>query len=389
MSDFYRKSKKSAHPTSRKQGGVRIINGKPKKKHPVRLPTNRMTKESTRIRQIVDLYITSTLPEEVAGSVQMWLTSGVHAEEKSQALEDVYHRIDAGFDKEAYRSLESVWDKLGFPEEAKCGMNELRAAEVGHERPVARKVSLRRTLLRAAAVLFPVLLVAGAAYYFVAGRPDNTPQTAGVFVPDSLVTGASAEGEINLADSSRVLLNSNSMLVYTDHRQAKLTGEGYFEIARDQDSPFVLTTENTVITVLGTGFNVEAYPGARVTTVTLYHGSVRFEAGGSALTLEPGQSASFDNATGQITVSDAEASRPEWIASRLNFDNEPMSDVFRALEWYYGVEIDWAGEPCANSLVSFVVYGDESIDTVMSNLSAISGDFGCEINGKRIKIKTR
>lgn len=108
-------------------------------------------------------------------------------------------------------------------------------------------------------------------------------------------------GEFNLqlSDNTRVHLNSGSSLRYPvrfagDIREVFLTGEGFFEVTKDEERPFVVKTEEVDVRVLGTSFNVNAYPDEKVVATTLVEGKVRVGYGSKNFDLDPGMQFVYD-----------------------------------------------------------------------------------------------
>lgn len=121
--------------------------------------------------------------------------------------------------------------------------------------------------------------------------------------PNKMNTLSTAKGEtyrVRLQDGSSVYLNAASSLTYpaslnrNGKRVVSLTGEGYFEIAKDKVHPFVVKTGNQEVEVLGTHFNVNAYGDERAITTTLLEGSVKVSAGKKQKVIKPGEQAQND-----------------------------------------------------------------------------------------------
>ena len=110
------------------------------------------------------------------------------------------------------------------------------------------------------------------------------------------VSAGAAISVITLPDQTKVTLNRYSSLTYPDRfkedrREVQLQGEAYFEVEKDARHPFVVKADPVEVEVLGTHFNVEAYPGDAEVKTTLLEGSVAVNApaGNSRITLSPGE----------------------------------------------------------------------------------------------------
>lgn len=155
-----------------------------------------------------------------------------------------------------------------------------------------------------------------------------------------------------LSDGSQVWMNSESTIEYYTNfsgqkRKIILSGEAYFEVARDENRPFVVIARNREITVLGTSFNVSAYEDDNVITTTLVEGVVEIKTPGVLLKLTPGNQAKIDE-NGLITTSEVDVSLyTSWTKGVFDFENMPLKDICMKLSRWYGVKFvfsDDAGE---------------------------------------------
>ncbi|MBC6608154.1 FecR domain-containing protein [Hymenobacter sp. BT188] len=152
--------------------------------------------------------------------------------------------------------------------------------------------------------------------------------------------------EIVLPDSSRVWLNEGSTLTYASkfdksERSVKLEGEAFFQVRRNPQQPFVVETGPATTKVLGTSFNLRAYPTDGAVELTVATGKVAFTSKqGTAAIVTPGYGAVLEKQTNRITkrrVADENAWA--WQSGQLRFAGQPLSEVLPALEHYYGVTI--------------------------------------------------
>jgi len=133
-------------------------------------------------------------------------------------------------------------------------------------------------------------------------------------------------------------------------RRVELTGEAYFEVAKDRSKPFFVTISGQAeVEALGTAFNVNAYNNESIIHTTLLEGSVRVKSkeGVSPAVLKPGQQARITEAAGvsahppAITVvSDTDIDKVmAWKNGTFNFDNAGLSEVMKQLERWYDLEV--------------------------------------------------
>ncbi len=158
---------------------------------------------------------------------------------------------------------------------------------------------------------------------------------------DMIRTPAGGQFQVTLSDGTRVWLNASSSLKYPESfsdsvRKVVLTGEGYFEVAKNASHPVYGNVGNNEVRVLGTHFNVNAYPDNSETVVTLAEGSVKLN--GSAL-LRPGQQGSIDN-TGKIRTGPADLETAlAWKDGQFIFKMTPLQDLMKQVSHWYDAKI--------------------------------------------------
>lgn len=157
--------------------------------------------------------------------------------------------------------------------------------------------------------------------------------------------------EIKLSDGTMVYLNSGSSLKYpetfmtTENRKVFLNGEAFFDIAKDKNHPFIVNNNNDLdIKVLGTKFNISAYPEDNTTDIVLVEGSVKMQPLGfqdeNSLVLKPGYKGSFNNLEKNIRTKQVNTSiYTSWIKGNIVFRNTPFSNIIKKLERHYNVTI--------------------------------------------------
>lgn len=220
---------------------------------------------------------------------------------------------------------------------------------------------------------------------------------------------------ILLPDSSVVVLNRNSHLHIDrtfdpNHRSVRITGEGYFDIKHDPAHPFIVSTEAYTIHVLGTIFNVRAYPGEGITATALIRGKVEITTSHPSSTaervvLKPDQkfvlpkgkghikkrtsAAASDLEKGTVVVmqpgTEAEgAKETAWARKRIHVANMRLSEIGGQLEQWYGVDI------IIDSAVAdyryTATFEDETITKVLDVLQA-SYPFSYKVKGNTIHIE--
>lgn len=170
--------------------------------------------------------------------------------------------------------------------------------------------------------------------------------------PNASNTLSTAKGEtyqVRLPDGSLVYLNAASSLTYTPSliengkRVVKLTGEGYFEVAKDKQHPFVVKTDRQEVEVLGTHFNISSYPDDEAEKTTLLEGSVKLSAAGSSKVLKPGQQAKLLDGKIQINETDPDLA-VAWKNNEFVVESERIETIMKMIARWYNVEVIYVGE---------------------------------------------
>lgn len=206
---------------------------------------------------------------------------------------------------------------------------------------VRRTVSFRRYWMAAASV---VLLLIGFGTYFVTDR--NSPEWVAVATQPGQIM------DVYLPDSTQISLAGNSSIRYDkkaygkDRRVVEMRGKAFFQVTRNEARPFSVYTERTVVTVLGTSFQINEQPGG--TDVNVVTGKVSFGATCNEtdkVILTAGMSASYSPENREITIVQEEnLNNLAWKTRLLRFNDTPLDRVIDDLNECYQVKIvDKAG----------------------------------------------
>ncbi len=170
------------------------------------------------------------------------------------------------------------------------------------------------------------------------------------FVTNRLRIPRGGEYQLVLPDGSRVWLNSESEISYTvpfskSERHVDLTGEAYFEVAHDENKPFVVATSSQTIHVLGTHFNVSAYSEDKTIVTTLVEGKVRVDYENAKhntdfTLLEPNDQLTLDAETLTADLSKVDTHvYTAWKDGRFVFRGEPLESLLIKVSRWYDVEV--------------------------------------------------
>ncbi|WP_159470542.1 FecR family protein [Dyadobacter sp. 3J3] len=207
---------------------------------------------------------------------------------------------------------------------------------------------------------------------------------------NTINTPTGGQYEILLPDGSKVWLNSKSSLHFPTSfsgkvRQVELTGEGYFEISKNKEMPFIVEAGKTHIEVLGTHFNIMAYDNESVSKTTLLEGSVKVGNGETKKILNPGQQALIGS---QIRVRTADLDEAiAWKEGYFQFDNEDLTTIMRQLQRWYDVEVV-NEKQIPDKHFTAMISRNNTLSKVLKMLE-MSGELKFEIEDKRITIREK
>lgn len=251
--------------------------------------------------------------------------------------------------------LQKIWDtrtKENLVDQTQKSWNDVLAEieSTSDSNRIFKSITIypiAKQLLKVVAVL--VIIISG---YFTAqqfGIFDRKVQT--VISWNEKTTKMGEKWIVSLSDGSRIILNADSKVKYPAHfsnnlREVYLEGEAYFEIQHDSTRPFIVHSDKLTTKVLGTKFNVSAFPNEKEISVSLIEGKVEVakkeaDSEERIVILKPQQQlvynkvkeiSSFDQFDEQTTVG--------WKDNILKFDNEPLEKVFVELERAFGVKFE-------------------------------------------------
>ncbi|MEL7589353.1 MAG: FecR domain-containing protein [Prolixibacteraceae bacterium] len=217
---------------------------------------------------------------------------------------------------------------------------------------------------KVAAILFIPLLI-GCILWALQPLKSRQESFASIHSPQG------ARTEFTLPDGSTGWLNSGSMLTYpvefNNHREVTVKGEAYFKVVRQDGEPFHVKTDELSVRVLGTSFNVAAYPDEAEVNVILEKGKIKICGikNQPDYVVMPDEKFSYNlrRKTTKISQVDA-ASQLSWTRGLLLFRGEPLSEVMRKLGRWYNVDFEIRDKQLQN--YSFkATFKDEQLEEIL------------------------
>ncbi len=301
---------------------------------------------------VIIRFLTGCCSDQELEEVRAWINASEENAAELFRLEETYNRLRgmAMSGREVEKALTSVHSKI--------------------YRVRARRISMRRMMRYAAAVL--VLFVMGAGMWYFGGGVRHLDATEFIVAKASL----DSPREVTLSDSTKVWLNAGSSLRYPktfdgDVRRVELHGEGYFEVTKNKTKPFVVSGGAVDVRVLGTVFDFNVNSDRKIAEVSLIEGSVEVTEHRSSgkVMLLPGQKACVDYESGHIIVKNADVRLDAvWHNRLIPFYNADVREIANTLEQLYGVKIVVDAGIDINRTYSGQIMHKNDIDSVLNLL---------------------
>jgi transmembrane sensor len=206
---------------------------------------------------------------------------------------------------------------------------------------------------------------------------------------NTLSTGNGETYQLILSDGTAVWLNAGSSITFSTNlmesgkRRLQLSGEAYFEVAKDQSHPFIVTTANQEVEVLGTHFNINAYPEQEEIRTTLLEGSVDVKAYGRHQLLIPGTEALNTGESIKVNPADPQLA-VAWKNNKFVFNNEDIKSIMKEVARWYNVDVHYRGDIPDDAFEGSVSRFDR-ISKVLSILES-TGQVHFEVEGRTIYV---
>jgi ferric-dicitrate binding protein FerR (iron transport regulator) len=197
--------------------------------------------------------------------------------------------------------------------------------------------------------------------------------------------------KITLADGSSVVLNAGSkLLVPLDfgktERRLELQGEGFFEVTRNEKKSFIVKSGKQAVKVLGTKFNIRAYPDETVFETTLLEGVVEWTNHQNKYILQPGDELLYHVLAGTVEQQSVNGQKAKsWTQGKYDFQDAGIMKIASVLEKYYGVDVIYDEQAFRNKHYNGAINMDESLEHTMSILGLMM-EIKYEIKNEQVTI---
>jgi ferric-dicitrate binding protein FerR (iron transport regulator) len=267
-------------------------------------------------------------------------------------------------------------------------------------------------------LLWPMVGIAAAVVlvFFISRRPEVVKNEPVQQVAENTIsTKPGSKSKIQLPDGSQVWLNADSRITYNESfrgpfREVQVTGEAYFDVAKDKDHPFIIHANSIDVRVLGTSLNIRSYSNEKNTEAVLIRGSIEVTLRSSPdkkIILQPNDKLVVQNGKAIVVKGMPAVQKYEdapvmtlgkahmqpkdtvamdilWVKNKLSFDKETLDDVARKIERWYAVKVSISDERLKHTEYS-AVFEDESLRQVMEALR-MTGNFRYSISKREVTI---
>lgn len=311
-----------------------------------------------RIDILIAAYCSNRLTADEARELDAWLSSS--------RRNQVYFRKRIESHDYASQQVEHAWERF-------AAKNETLFATPRKER--FGRVFMRRAAGFAAAAV----LMLGAVIAFV---PFDSGYMSGKHAVNEFAdrleyrTGRGEKMDVVLPDGSTVCLNSETRLVVAadfgeSTREISFDGEGFFNIARDPERPFIIHSADDDYTVLGTSFNLQSYAREKFAVVTLHTGCLQARVRKDVIILDPNEELQIDAENNTIAKREVNVDDSiSWINGRLVFSGLPLKDVANKLSRHFQVRINVHAD-IANQQYTGMV-DDETLEEALNMIAETS-----------------
>mgnify|MGYP000015134205 CR=1 FL=1 len=316
-----------------------------------------------------------------------------------EMVEKVHSRlVESGDDEEKEVALENIWEEIGCPEnnvqaeQAFAKVGKILGRKPADENEMPKKCSFHIPAWGRAVAIWLIPLLSIVFSYYMYKEASGFKEVAFVehYVPEG------KREQLLLPDGSNVWLNSGTLLIYPAEfthktREVYLAGEGYFDIEKNPEHPFIVKTRLLRVEVIGTKFNLSAYPKASRIITTLEQGEVKVllaDNEGMPYYLKPDEQLIYLPETGNVKreVVSAESSS-DWKEGGLLFNNTPFNDLLEMLERVYNVNVHLQTSAYYSNRLTIHFNKNESLENVMMLIKEMIPGLEYQIEGENIYLK--
>ncbi len=325
--------------------------------------------KNTDATEMLRLYLRDRYALETEEKVQQWLAKNPVTEEMEQASKEYWDSINTGKDVTTFEALKRVNTKIDIHSSVK-------------------KTVRLKVLSRVAAVFILLVGISGVLFYL---QHQSHP---------TMIQISAASGEtkqVTLPDQTEVWLNAGSTLKYPSKfsqkiRSVRLTGEAFFSVTKNQSKPFVVETKSLDVKVLGTKFNLKAYPDEYQTVATLQEGKIEIQTvKNQKQQMEPNEQLVYNSETSALKVVKINVEDiPDWKSGNLIFSEATLGEILQTLERRFDISIDIDKSiDLSTERYTIKFEREETPEQILQVLADMAGNFSYSSKSGQITLKKR
>lgn len=209
---------------------------------------------------------------------------------------------------------------------------------------------------------------------------------------NTIIIPKGGDYQLTLSDGSQIWLNSDTKLrfpitFYENTRKVFLEGEAYFDVAHDENKPFVIITETSEIEVLGTSFNLSSYKEDNKFKISLVNGSVKTTLPTTEVVMKAGYELSFDKTTKTVTQKQINTDDVVLLKKGIYvFQGKNLLEVSKYIERWYNVKFHFKNKNIETTIFTGFVNKYEPIDSFINRFKEIM-EYSIRIEGNNIYVK--
>lgn len=319
-------------------------------------------------KELLVKYLNNCCSEAELDEVLKWIRTDAYNEDVKNWSLEIWNSVNELISVGADESFDSIFDKIQKRIEKDNASNQTKESI-----PLKRSIVFNWITRAAAILLIPALSII---FYIISKEKIEFAKYASL-TSDSLevIAPIGSKTVVQLSDGTEVHLNYGSKIKYphffvSDTREVVLTGEAFFNVAHNPERPFIVKTRDFNIKVVGTSFNVLAYPDNDVIETTLVTGKVLLEQVSSEGNIRsigimnPGMHAEYNTQIGSISLTEGKIEKYiSWTDGKLIFEDTPISEVTEKLSRMYNV--DFEVSPEIENYIYTVTFTDEPLFQIL------------------------
>lgn len=329
--------------------------------------------------------------DSIDSYIQLFLTGSLDAKSHAVLRQWIKEKPEH---REYFRNLVVVWKAAGIVSNADGFEMEKAIGKFNKDTETNHRIVVYRRMLTISAIAIVFLLCGVSSLLFLWRAERMATEVAEAYQEYIVEVPAGAKSQITFPDGSIAWLNAGSKVRYDSNfgkesRNIELCGEGYFEVNKNKELPFIVNTEKLTVRVLGTKFNLKSYEEDSEVKVTLKEGAVavgNLQIDTTQVILEPNQQLTYRKVDNMMRLDVVDATHIEnWRDGAMSFDKVSLEEIAKELKRQYNIPIRIEDD----KLKRIVYYSDfqknVTIQKVMEILSS-GNKFRYEIKPEFIRI---